>query len=106
MVQFSSSSYSMGADQGSVSLTVYRLGSGAGAITVNYTTSDGLAVAGQDYTSVAGTLSWSANDYQSAHHHGSTAFRQQHVESEPAIFGKLEQSHGRRDALEPPMRHW
>ena len=63
VVQFSSSSYSMGADQGSVSLTVYRLAGSAGAITVDYATSDGLAVAGVDYASVAGTLSWAANDF-------------------------------------------
>ena len=62
LVQFSSSSWSIGADQGSVSLTVYRLGGSAGAVTVDYATSDGLAVAGVDYTSVAGTLSWAAND--------------------------------------------
>jgi Domain of unknown function (DUF5060)/Calx-beta domain/Immunoglobulin domain/Protein of unknown function (DUF4038) len=61
-IQFNSSSYSTVANQGSVTLTVYRLGSGAGNITVDYATSDGLAVAGRDYTSVAGTLSWSAND--------------------------------------------
>jgi hypothetical protein len=61
-VQFSSSSYSMGADQGSVGLTIYRLGGGAGNITVDYATSDGLAVAGLDYTSVSGTLAWTAND--------------------------------------------
>jgi hypothetical protein len=63
VVQFRSSSYSVGADQGSVVLTVYRLGSGAGAITAGYASSDGLAVAGVDYAPVAGTLSWAANDF-------------------------------------------
>jgi hypothetical protein len=61
-VQFSSSSYHVGADLGGVNLTVYRLGSGVGAVSVNYTSSDGLAVEGKDYTPVAGTLTWPAND--------------------------------------------
>jgi hypothetical protein len=63
VVQFSSSSYSTDPDQGSVPLTVYRLGSASGAVTVDYTTSDGLAVAGVDYVSTNGTLSWAANDF-------------------------------------------
>jgi hypothetical protein len=46
----------------SVSLTVYRLGSRTGAVTVDFATSDGLAQAGIDYTSVTGTFSWGAND--------------------------------------------
>jgi hypothetical protein len=62
MVQFSSSSCTIGANQGSVTLTVYRMGGGGGPVAVNYATSDGLAVAGIDYTPVAGTLSWTAND--------------------------------------------
>src|SRR5208282_5980042 len=43
-------------------LTVYRLGSSARAVSVNYATSDGLARAGRDYTPVTGTLTWPAND--------------------------------------------
>ena len=62
VVQFSSSSYSVGADQGSVTLTVYRVGGSTGTLTVDYATTDGLAVAGVDYTPVTGTLSWAAND--------------------------------------------
>ena len=62
LVQFSSSSYHAGADQGSVNLTVYRLGNAVGAVSVNYSSSDGLAVAGKDYTPVTGTLTWPAND--------------------------------------------
>ncbi|HTB83548.1 MAG TPA: Calx-beta domain-containing protein [Candidatus Sulfotelmatobacter sp.] len=61
-IQFSSSSYNVGANQGSVTLTVYRLGSSAGAVSVNYATSDGLALAARDYTPVTGTLTWPAND--------------------------------------------
>jgi hypothetical protein len=62
VIQFSSSSYNVGANQGSITLTVYRLGSSAGAVSVNYATSDGLALAGRDYTPVAGTLTWPAKD--------------------------------------------
>jgi hypothetical protein len=62
IVQFSSSSYNAGADQSSINLTVYRAVSGAGSISVAYTTSDGLAVAGQDYIAVTGTLNWPAGD--------------------------------------------
>jgi hypothetical protein len=62
VVQFSASSYSTNADQGSVTLTVYRSGGTGSAVTVDYASSDGLALAGTNYTAVAGTLSWVAND--------------------------------------------
>lgn len=62
LVQFSSSAYHVNAGQTNVTLTVYRLGSTASPISVNYATSDGLAVAGVDYVPAAGTLSWSAGD--------------------------------------------
>ena len=62
VLQFSSSSYSTNADQGSVTLTVYRMGGLGNAVTVNYATSDGLAQAGVNYTAVTGNLSWGGND--------------------------------------------
>ena len=62
VLQFSSSSYSTNADQGSVTLTVYRMGGLGNAVTVNYATSDGLAQAGVNYTAVTGNLSWGASD--------------------------------------------
>ena len=62
VLQFSSSSYSTNANQSNATLTVYRLGSSSGAVCVNYTTSDGLAVAGTDYLPVSGTLCWNAGD--------------------------------------------
>lgn len=62
VLQFSSSSYSANADQGGVTLTVYRIGGLGTAVTVDYASSDGLAQAGTHYTAVAGTLSWGAYD--------------------------------------------
>jgi hypothetical protein len=41
---------------------VERVGGSTGAVSVDYTTSDGSAVAGLDYTEVQGTLSWPGGD--------------------------------------------
>jgi hypothetical protein len=46
----------------SVSISVARLLSTAGAVTVNYATSPGAAAAGVDFTPVSGTLSWAAGE--------------------------------------------
>ncbi len=62
VLQFSASSYSVGADQGSVTATVYRMGGLGSVVTVDYATGDGLAPAGSNYTTVAGTLSRGPND--------------------------------------------
>lgn len=43
---------------GSVSISVARLLSTTGAVTVNYSTSPGIAAGGVDFTPVSGTLSW------------------------------------------------
>jgi hypothetical protein len=43
---------------GSVTVSVARLLSSAGAVTVNYSTSPGTASSGVDYSPVSGTLSW------------------------------------------------
>ncbi len=45
---------------GSVSLNVARKGSVDGAVSVNYATSPGSAMAGSDFTGVSGTLNWAA----------------------------------------------
>jgi hypothetical protein len=63
--QFTASSYSIGQRAGSVSLTVTRAGSAGGAITVDYATANGTAVAGSDYTATSGTLHWAENDWTS-----------------------------------------
>jgi hypothetical protein len=59
-IQFRSSSFS--ADEGtSAIITVDRVGESNAAVSVNYATSDGTATT-TDYTSVSGTLVWSAGD--------------------------------------------
>jgi hypothetical protein len=61
-VSLSSSSYSVAQSGGSLSVTVLRTGTAAAAVSVDYSTSDGTAAAGSDYTSASGTLDWAEND--------------------------------------------
>lgn len=58
----SASSYHAGEGDGTVTLTVSRLGGSSGAVSVDYATADGTAVAGSDYTSASGTLNWGDGD--------------------------------------------
>lgn len=46
----------------SASFKVFRLGNSSQAISVNYSSINGTAAAGVDYTAAAGTLSWAAGD--------------------------------------------
>lgn len=55
-LQFSSASYYVLEDVGNAVITVTRAGGTKGTLSVNYSTADGTAVAGSDYTAVAGTL--------------------------------------------------
>ena len=57
-LRLSLGSYSVGESAGSASIAVQRLDGSDGAVTVHYAASGGSAVAGQDFTAVAGTLSW------------------------------------------------
>jgi hypothetical protein len=57
-VQFSGASYGAMEDDGSALITVTRTNGSAGAITVNYTTANGTATAGTDYTATGGTLTF------------------------------------------------
>ncbi|NLH72122.1 MAG: hypothetical protein GX456_03600, partial [Verrucomicrobia bacterium] len=57
-LQFSSSSYSVNENGGSVTITVTRTDGSYGAASVSYTTTDQTAVAGSDYITRSGTLSW------------------------------------------------
>lgn len=57
-LQFSSFSYSVSESGGSALITVSRFGGSAGEARINYATSNGTATAGQDYTSVSGTLTF------------------------------------------------
>jgi hypothetical protein len=43
-------------------VSVVRTGTATSAVSVDYSTSDGTAAAGGDYTSVSGTLDWAEND--------------------------------------------
>lgn len=46
----------------SVVLTLVRAGNTDGAVTVDYATADGAAIAGEDYVAAAGTVSWADGD--------------------------------------------
>src|SRR5579883_3462824 len=61
-IALSSAGYAVSQSAGSVTITVVRTGTGTDAISVDYSTSDGTAIAGTDYTQASGTLSWAEND--------------------------------------------
>ncbi|MBI2931151.1 MAG: Ig-like domain-containing protein, partial [Planctomycetes bacterium] len=61
-LQFTNSTYSTNEGSGSVTITVTRAGGNAGAVNVDYATSNGTATAGSDYTAASGTLSWASGD--------------------------------------------
>jgi hypothetical protein len=58
-VQFSVNSFSVIEDVGVANVTVVRKGGSTGNLSVEYSTADVTAIAGQDYTSVSGTLNFS-----------------------------------------------
>ncbi|HET6974899.1 MAG TPA: SBBP repeat-containing protein [Pyrinomonadaceae bacterium] len=57
-VQFTVNSIQVIEDLGVLSVTVQRTGGTTGSLSVDYATSDGTAIAGQDYTAVSGTLNF------------------------------------------------
>src|SRR4051794_38092316 len=57
-LQFSGATYGVNENQGTATITVNRIGGGAGSVSVNYATSNGTAAAGSDYTSASGTLTF------------------------------------------------
>ncbi|MBI5817780.1 MAG: hypothetical protein HZA88_02245 [Verrucomicrobia bacterium] len=61
-VQFGASGYSINEDDGSATIYVTRTGGVSGAVSVDYATSDGTAIAGTDYTAINGTLTWADGD--------------------------------------------
>jgi hypothetical protein len=61
-VAMSASTYSVPQAAGSVTLSVVRTGASSGAVSVSYSTSDGTAVSGADYSAASGTLQWGEND--------------------------------------------
>ncbi|MDD2761753.1 MAG: Calx-beta domain-containing protein, partial [Methylomonas sp.] len=54
------SSYSVNEADGTVTVSVSRTGDLANPVSVSYSTADGSAVVGQDYSAVSGQLSWAA----------------------------------------------
>lgn len=61
-IQWSAANYSVDQKLGSVTLTVTRSNNATGAVSVNYATADGTAVAGTHYTTQSGVVSWIAGD--------------------------------------------
>jgi uncharacterized delta-60 repeat protein len=61
-VQLGSPSYSVNENDGSVNITVAKTGADALAASVQYTTNNGSATAGVDYTAVSGVLSFAAGE--------------------------------------------
>lgn len=61
-VQFSLSNYTVNENDGTATITVSRTGGTGSGVSVNYATSNGTATAGADYTAVAGTLTFAANE--------------------------------------------
>ncbi len=59
---FSQSSLQVGEDDGPVTVTVNRTGGTDGTVSVAYSTSNGSAMAGSDYTANSGTLAWGNGD--------------------------------------------
>ena len=63
-VQFLLPNYQINEILGKARLTVTRAGSPDGAISIDYTTTDGTAQAGDDYTTATGTIAWNNGDMQ------------------------------------------
>jgi len=61
-LQFENASDSVGENDGSKSVRVTRINGRNGAVGISYSTSDGSATSGSDYTSKSGTLNWSDGD--------------------------------------------
>jgi hypothetical protein len=61
-VQFSAPTYSVAQTAGSATITVTRTGDTSAAATVQYATSDGTALAGQDYTVTNGVLTFNPTE--------------------------------------------
>lgn len=57
-LQFGAVLYTVNEDGGSATISVVRTGGSTGEVTVNYTTSNGTATAGSDYTATSGTLTF------------------------------------------------
>ena len=61
-LQFTASIYTVAENAGSVILTVQRTGDTNGAVSVDYASTNGTAIAGSDYTATNGTLTFAAGE--------------------------------------------
>jgi hypothetical protein len=61
-IALSASTYAVAQAAGTVTITVARSAGTSGAVTVNYSTANGSAAAGTNYTAASGTLAWAAGD--------------------------------------------
>lgn len=61
-IEFSSSTFSVNYDEGSVNLSVNRSQNSTGSVSVNYATSPGSASAPTDYATTTGALNWADGD--------------------------------------------
>lgn len=61
-LQFSAATYDAAEDSATTQITVTRTGGSSGAASIQYTTTDGTAQAGSDYTTATGTLNWTDGD--------------------------------------------
>ena len=61
-IQFSATSYVVNEGGGGATVTVTRTGNTSNAVTINYATNNGTAVAPADYTSTAGSLQFAAGE--------------------------------------------
>ena len=62
VIDFKSLRYDVDETDGIASVTVERSDGAGGAVSVDYSTADGSASAGSDYTSASGTLNWADGD--------------------------------------------
>lgn len=61
-IQFSSSTYTVNENEGSVTIGVMRTGGNGGSVRVSYSTSNGTGMAGLNYIATKGTLTWADGD--------------------------------------------
>jgi hypothetical protein len=66
VVVFSQSAYSVSESAGGLDITVLRIGDTSTAVTVNFKTTDGTAVAGSDYAATNGVLSFAVGQSNAA----------------------------------------
>jgi len=64
-LQLSASSYAVDQNSGAVTVTLDRAGGSSGAVSVAYATVNGTAIAGTDFTTTDGSLSWADGDTSS-----------------------------------------